>query len=256
MRVLDLSVPISVRQREMSGRPTGAPDIEYIDHKRSAAVFKNIFGCTDQDLPIEGHGWAVEDIFLTSHCGTHMDAPWHYGPLSEGKIAPKIDEIPLEWCFGDGVVLDFRTKERNATIEVEDVQERLQKINYTIKPLDIVCICVGWDQYWGTAQYFNGFPGMTRAATLWLAEKGVKIMGTDGPGFDRDFATIAEQFHKTRNSQLIWEAHFAGITRGYYQIEKMANLHMLPAFGFKICCFPVNIEKASAAWVRPVALLD
>ena len=96
MRVVDLSVPISVRQRELSGRPTGAPDIEYIDHKRSAAVFKNIFGCTDQDLPIEGHAWAVEDIFLTSHCGTKKEAHWDYATLSKGNLNKNQDEIPLE----------------------------------------------------------------------------------------------------------------------------------------------------------------
>lgn len=257
MRFVDLSVPISVRQREMSGKPTGAPDIDYIDHKSGADRFmKKIFGCTDQDFPIEGHGWAAEDVFLTSHCGTHMDAPWHYGPISEGRDARKIDQIPLEWCYGDAVVLDFRSKEPMGKIEAEDIERELERIGYKLKPFDIVCIRIGWDQYWGTEQYFKGFPGMTRAATLWLAEKGVKIMGTDGPGFDRDFADMAEEFRRTGNSAVIWEAHFAGITREYCQIEKMANLHLLPPFGFKICCFPVNLEEASASWVRPVALLD
>jgi len=53
---------------------------------------------------------ALERACLTTHDTSHLDAPWHYAPTSEGKPAKKIDEIPLEWCYGDGVVLDFHHK--------------------------------------------------------------------------------------------------------------------------------------------------
>jgi len=36
-------------------------------------------------------------ITLTGHAGNHIDAPWHFGPLCEGKPARTIDQIPLEW---------------------------------------------------------------------------------------------------------------------------------------------------------------
>jgi len=56
---------------------------------------------------------------------------------------------------------------------------------------------------------------------------------------------------------VIWEAHFAGIEKGYCHIEKMANLSAIGrAYGFKVACFPVKIKNASAGWTRPVAIIE
>src|SRR6266511_3515243 len=57
-----------------------------------------------------GLGCAHDRIKLSTHGTTHLDAPWHYAPTSEGRPARTIDEIPLEWCYGEGVVLDLRHK--------------------------------------------------------------------------------------------------------------------------------------------------
>lgn len=64
-----------------------------------------------------------------------------------------IDEIPLDWCYSDGVVLDFRHKADGERITVDDVQKELERIQYEIKPLDIVLIQTGADDAWGTEQY-------------------------------------------------------------------------------------------------------
>lgn len=65
----------------------------------------------------------------------------------------------------------------------------------------------------------------------------------------------AEQM--TGDPSVVWEAHFAGIEKGYCHMEKMANLDQIPeAHGFKVACFPINIRSASAGWVRPVAIVD
>ena len=49
-------------------------------------------------------------ISLSVHTGTHLDAPSHFGTRCEGKKPKTIDEIPLEWCYGNGVVLNFCNK--------------------------------------------------------------------------------------------------------------------------------------------------
>ena len=68
-------------------------------------------GLSRDQLP-DGLGWAVETITLTTHSGTHLDAPYHYHPtMDRGRPSHTIDEIPLEWCYGNGVLLDFRHKE-------------------------------------------------------------------------------------------------------------------------------------------------
>lgn len=72
---------------------------------------------------------------------------------------------------------------------------------------------------------------------------------------DRPFSNISEDFQKTGDGRAIWPAHFAGIEKEYCQIEKLANLHLLPSHGFMVNCLPVKIEGASAGWCRAVALL-
>ena len=56
-------------------------------------------GLKKEDLP-DGKGWAVETVKLSTHNGTHLDAPWHYHPtMNEGERSWTIDEVPLDWCF-------------------------------------------------------------------------------------------------------------------------------------------------------------
>lgn len=62
---------------------------------------------------------------------------------------------------------------------------------------------------------------------------------------------------RTRDKRYLWPAHFAGREKEYCHIEKMGNLDKIPVpYGFKIACFPVNIERAGASWVRPVAIIE
>ena len=50
---------------------------------------------------------SLEIVNSSVHMGSHVDAPFHYGSTCEGKPAKQIMDIPLEWCYGPGVVLDF-----------------------------------------------------------------------------------------------------------------------------------------------------
>jgi kynurenine formamidase len=81
------------------------------------------------------------------------------------------------------------------------------------------------------------------------------VVGTDAWSWDAPFSYTAERFARTGDTSLIWEGHKAGRIRPYYQMEKLHNLEALPPFGFQVVCFPVKIERASAGWVRAVAIL-
>jgi kynurenine formamidase len=96
---------------------------------------------------------------------------------------------------------------------------------------------------------------MGREATLYLTERGVRLCGTDAWSWDAPFVHTAKRVAETGDASLIWEGHRAGMVRGYCQIEKLANLELLPATGFEVICFPVKIKGASAGWARPVALI-
>jgi kynurenine formamidase len=237
-RFVDLSISIE------SGLPSDPemmiPKIDYLDHAQGAEQMKDFFPGVKKDQLPGGLGWAVEFLTLTTHSGTHLDAPYHYHPtMDKGKDALTIDEIPLEWCFNDGVVLDFRQKNDGERITIEDLDKELGRIDYEIKPLDIVLIQTGAEDAWGTQEYLVKGAGMERESTLYLLKKGAK------------------EFQETGDPKVVWEAHFAGIEIGYCHMEKMANLSAIGrSHGFTVCCFPIKIKGASAGWTRPVAIVD
>ena len=101
---VDLSVPIQAPlQGELEGELAKAlaATITYEDHTESLPIVTRIFGCTPVDLP-EGLGWANEMVTLSTHVGTHMDAPWQRLPPAVGRRSKRIDEVPLEDCYGTG----------------------------------------------------------------------------------------------------------------------------------------------------------
>lgn len=251
-RLIDLSVPLEhepVTEKRPSKIERFKYDAEGLDFLTKA------FNCKPEDLVLSGGlGNNTEIVTAGTHTSTHMDAPWHYGPISEGKPARTIDEVPLEWCYNDGVRLDFRHRKDGDVITPDEIQEELKRIGYELKPYDIVFIMTGNDKKMGSEEYFLQ-PGLGRDAVLWLVEQGVKIIGIDAWGLDTSFSAIAEKFKETGDGTLLWQAHFAGIEREYCQIEKLTNLDLLPPYGFEVICFPIKVERGSGGWSRVVALV-
>jgi len=250
-KIYDLSIPI-----EDSPSEPQPVKVEHKEHNSSLPLIELVFGAKKEDMA-DGLGWADDAVSLSAHSGTHVDAPWHYSPLSENKRAKTIDEMPLDWFFHDGVVLDFRYKPQGTGITIDDIQNALIKIGYTFKPWDIVLIQTGADKLWGKQEYFMAGCGMTEASTLWLIEQGCRVMGIDAWGWDRPLHAIKEEFGRTHDKSILWTAHKAGIKKEYCHIEKLANLDTLPKpFGFKVVCFPVKLAKGSAGWARVVAMYE
>jgi len=253
LQIIDLSVPL---EHQAVSEPMPAR-IHYVRHDAEGlAQMQQFFGVSADDLAYSnGQGWAVEEIQAITHTGTHVDAPYHYGATSEGKPARTIDEVPLSWCFAPGVVLDVRHKGAGEFITVDDLRACLDRIEHALRPFDIVLLQTGADKRLGSPEYYRQ-PGLGREGTLWLVEQGVRVIGIDAYTIDRPFADMVADFRRTGDGRYIWPAHFAGITREYCQIEKLANLDKLPApHGFYVSCLPVKIKGASAGWCRAVALV-
>ena len=249
-QIIDLSVPL---ENESPSEPFPAR-IKAFSHREGAEHLGA--GQVPPDEFPDGIGLAWEEVTGITHAGTHLDAPFHFGPTSEGKPARTIDQIPLEWCYGDGVVLDLTHLNPGEFITVEHLQNALNKISYSLKPMDIVLLHTGADKKWGTVEYLSAHPGMSSEATLWLLDQGIKVIGTDGYGFDRPFVNMIID-HKEGKSGALWPAHFAGRSREYCHIEKLANLDKIPVpFGFKVAVFPIKITRASAGWCRAVAIIE
>lgn len=264
MRIIDLSLPIDEKAFEVH-----KVDIERVDHKSGVKKFNRmIMGKTllgkiqyllgkrivkKEDLP-DQEFLSLEIVHSPVHIGTHLDSSYHYGSLSEGRASKTAEEIPLEWCYADGVRLDLRHKKPSETITAKDVEEALKKINYSLKPLDIALLFTGADKLYGSPKYFSEYPGVDTSTIDYLLDRGIKIFGIDTMGIDRPYKFMLAEFLKEKKP--LYPAHFYGRKREFIHIERLANLQKLPDFGFKIICFPVKIKKTGAAWARVTAILD
>lgn len=252
MKIIDLSVTISEEIKEPL--PTS---IVYEDHKEGAKKMgSKLFQGIEGEVFIDGNGPAGEFLSVTSHCGTHVDAPYHYFPTCGGKPSRTIDEMPLDWFFHDGVVLDFTDKPDGYMFEPEDLIEKLAAINYTLKPFDIVLIRCDADKRIHDDDFVKIHVGASAKATHWLIDQGIKVMGTDGWGWDIPLHIQAADFKANPRPGVIWQAHYVGIEKEYCQIEKLANLDQLPPFGFTVACFPAKIKGGSGGWTRAVAIFN
>lgn len=252
---VDISMPL---ENEVQSDPDSMrPKIRYITHADSAADVAALFpGLKPGDLP-DGEGWAVESIRLSTHNGTHLDAPYHFhSTMNEGERAITIDEVPLEWCFRPGVKLDFRHFDDGYVVQPDDVDAELSRIGHVLAPFDIVLVNTRAGAAWGDADYIHAGCGMGHDATMYLLERGVRVTGTDAWSWDAPFSHTAKRFAETGDAGLIWEGHKAGRHIGYCHLEKLHNLEALPSAGFTVSCFPVKIKAASAGWTRAVAIID
>lgn len=253
-QIIDLSIPLE--NNRFSDPAFMLPKILYANHNENIPQMTQFFqGLTKEDLPNE-EAWATENVVLSTHNGTHLDAPYHYAStMDKGKPAITIDQVPLEWCFKPGVKLDFTSFEDGYVVTASDVEAELTRIKYEINPFDIVLVNTRAGKHFGTENYLSSGCGMGREATLFLLDKGVKLTGTDAWSWDAPFIHTAEKYAKEKDPKIIWEGHKAGRECGYCHLEKLTNLEILPAYGFTVCCFPVKIKGASAGWTRAVALL-
>ena len=117
----------------------------------------------------------MERIDISTHNGTHLDAPWHFASTMDGgKRAITIDEVPLEWCFQPGVKLDFRHFPNGYVATAADVEAELTRIGHTLKPLEIVVVNTSAGARYGQPDYVPTGCGMGREATLYLTSRGVQ----------------------------------------------------------------------------------
>lgn len=206
------------------------------------------------DLP-DREFLSLEMVYCSVHTGTHIDAPFHFGTTCEQRVSKKIEELPLDWFYQDGVVLDMTHKKPAEAITKKDVIAALDRIKYALKPKDIVLLHTGADKYFGTKDYMEKFCGVSAEAIAWLWDQGITVMGIDALGFDRPYPAMLKEFLSTKDKTVLWPAHFCGRNKEYAHIERLANLDKLPQpFGFKVACFPVKIKDAGASFARVVAI--
>jgi kynurenine formamidase len=249
--LIDLSAPIV-------NSPPDTPDalrteIAFHDHAEGAKAIEAMFGVPAHLLRDE-EGWAVEEFLrFGTHNSTHVDAPWHYNSTIRGERAQTIDELPLDWFLGPGVVLDFADREDGDAVSAQDAERALAAAGHDLRPGDIVLVRTGRDAFLDAPDYMIRGPGVTAEATRWLFERGVRVMGVDAWGWDAPLHLQAQAARERDEAGVFWAAHQADLP--YCQIERLANLGALPPTGFQVACFPLRIVDASAAPARVVAIV-
>jgi kynurenine formamidase len=246
--LIDLSAPIRPDPPEWPD--VLRTDIEFEGHAQGAQAIDTLFG-VKPELLRDAEGWATETFLrFGTHNSTHVDAPSHYNSTIEGKPAQTIDQLPLEWFYAPGVVIDATDRADGEVLSAEDVVERLPR---ELQQLDIVLVRTNRDEFYGQPDYIARGPGVSAEATRWLYEQGVRVMGIDAWGWDAPLHLQAEEAKREGKPGIFWAAHQVDLA--YSQIERLCNLGSLPAEGFRVACFPLRIEGGSAAPARVVAIV-
>jgi len=195
-RIVDISSPL--KAGIASDPPHMLPSIQYMDHHQTAPSMAEYMGVRVEDLP-NGEYAAVETVAISTHNGTHMDAPYHFFSTMNHALKPggepswRIDEVPLDWCFQPGVKLDFRHLPNGYVATAGDVEAELRRIGHDLRPLEIVVVNTAAGARYGEDDFVDSGCGMGKAATLWLAERGVRVVGTDAWSWDAPFSFTREK---------------------------------------------------------------
>lgn len=213
MNVIDLSHGISA---EMSVYPgTEAPLIEEVNN-------------------IEESGFSERKISLFSHTGTHIDAPSHM--LKTGK---HLGQFNVGYFIGAAGVIDFSNINRDKITKdvLEGYGDYIDRIEYLI-------ISTGWSAYWGTDDYFAGYPTLTVETIRWLNDNfNLRGLGVDAISVD----------HWNSNS---FPIHMELFKKGKIIIENLTNLDSLLNKKFTLSCLPLKIDDADGSPTRAIAILE
>lgn len=255
-RFVDLSITLD--PDVVTDPPFMRPSITRQTHRETVSEAAMFFPGITAEAMAGGEGFAASEMLtLSTHNGTHLDAPWHYHPtMNNGERAITIDEVPLDWCFRPGVKLDFRHLADGYIVTADDVKQELSRIGHELAPLDIVVVNTAAGAALGRPDFLGKGCGMGYEATVYLTSRGVRVTGTDAWSWDAPFSHTAARVAATGDYSLVWEGHKAGREIGYCHMEKLTNLDQLPATGFTISCFPAKIKGGSAGWTRAVAIFE
>jgi len=194
---------------------------------------------------LKGRGsYTTEWLNVNTHASTHLDAQKHTNPDPK---AMTIDQLPLEWCYGDAVCIDLSNKPPKSWITPEDLENACKKGNVNIQKGDILLLYTGhWNRTKGTPAYPTDNPGLTREGADWIKKKDVKLYGIDA-------VTTDNPIDQAQN--LLFPTHDLLRDEGLPHVENLANLDKVVNRRFTFIGFPIKIKGASASWIRAVALL-
>ena len=185
---------------------------------------------------VKEDGYNLELLFLSSHTGTHMDAPHHF--LEKGA---KIHEISLKKLVSSAVLIKSR-KKCNESITKTDIQ-KFEKKHGKITGFSTVIFCTGWQRNLQKDYYFTKNPGLSVSAAKYLASKKISLVGIDSPSID--LGTDSK-----------FSVHQIFAKKGMLIVENLANLEKIKSSKFHLVVLPLKLKNATGSPVRAIAFVE
>jgi kynurenine formamidase len=185
---------------------------------------------------IKEDGYNLELLFLSTHTGTHMDAPHHF--LEKGA---KIHEISLKKLVSEAVLIQSR-KKSNESITKTDIQ-KFEKKYGEIDGLSSVIFLTGWQKNLQKKYYFTKNPGLAVSAAKYLASKKISLVGIDSPSID--LGTDSK-----------FSVHQIFAKKGMLIVENLANLDKIKSSTFHLVVLPLKLKNATGSPVRAIAFVE
>jgi len=215
MKVIDLTLTIS----EQIPTFPGSPQPNFINWET-----------------LEKDGYNLELLFLSSHTGTHIDAPYHF--LKKGQ---KIHQIMTRRLVTEAILIKIR-KGANQSITKTDIQKFERKYG-KIEDGSTVIFHTYWQKNLKKESYFLKNPGLAVSAAKYLALKKINLVGIDSPSIDLG-----------RDSK--FSVHHILAKNGILIVENLANLEKIKSKMFHLIVAPLKLKNATGSPVRAMALTD
>ncbi len=182
---------------------------------------------------IKDDGYNLELLFLSSHTGTHLDAPYHFV-----KNGLKINQIPLERLIGKAILIKLK-KTRNSSITKSDIT-LFEKKNGKIPNHSSIFFYTGWQKNLKRDNYFTENPGLDYFSAKYLVSKKINLVGIDSPSIDLGKDESFSVHHiLSKNNILI--------------VENLANMNKIQSKEFHFTILPLKLKDATGSPVRAMA---
>ena len=215
MKIIDLTLTVS------SKIPTfpGSPQPSFISWEK-----------------IKEDSYNLELLFLSSHTGTHLDAPYHF--LEKGA---KIHEISLKKMVSEAILIESR-KKNNKAITKTDIQ-KFEKKHGGVAGFSSVIFLTGWQRNLQKKHYYTKNPGLSISAAKYLASKKISLVGIDSPSID--LGTDSK-----------FSVHQLFAKKGMLIVENLANLEKIKSSKFHLVVLPLKLKNATGSPVRAIAFVE
>lgn len=185
---------------------------------------------------IKTDGYNLELLFLSSHTGTHLDAPFHF--VEKGR---KIHEISSSRLISDAILIRLE-KGRNRSITKKDIVNFEKKWG-EIKENSTVIFSTGWQKNIQKKYYFLNNPGLSDSAAKYLISKKPNLVGIDSPSIDLG-----------KNSK--FSVHHILAKNNVLILENLCNLEKISGINFRLIVLPLKLKDATGSPVRAVAIQE